>query len=53
MIVGDGYVTRPAWRDTAPFGELIVDQVDAASMVPQLESFWRLFGEQRPKGRAI
>ncbi len=53
MIVGDGYITRSAWRDNASFSELIVDTVNGTTLLPQLDSFWRLFGEHRPVDRAI
>jgi hypothetical protein len=53
LVAGDGYATRPAWKSTAPFAPLIVDQVNPEAMLPLLKAFWLLFGQQRPAGRAI
>ena len=53
MIVGDGYSSKPAWRDAAALGALVVDQVNETNLMPTLNAFWLLFGWQRPIGRAI
>ena len=50
MIVGDGYASQPAWRDTAQFRELVVDQINETTLLSLFQSFWLLFGLQRPEG---
>lgn len=53
MILGDRHATRRVFRDEALLGELRVDHIGEASLLPLLKNFWLLFGEHRPEGRPI
>jgi len=49
LIAGDDYYTAPAFRDQAFLGQHVVEQLDAASLMPIAEAFWLVFGENRPR----
>lgn len=53
LPLADGNATRKAFRDSALLGELRVERIDEAALLPLLKNFWLLFGEQRPEGPAI
>jgi len=53
LPLGDGYASRPAFRDSALLGELRVERIDEAALSPLLKNFWLLFGENRPAGRPV
>lgn len=53
MVLGDGYPTAPAFRDSVLLGEVRAEHIDEASLLPLLRNFWLLFGVQRPIGRPI
>lgn len=48
MVFGDGYPTRTAFKDEALIGELQLDRIEVASLLPLAKSFWLLFGQNRP-----
>ncbi len=53
LPLADGYASRKAFRDSALLGELRVERIDEAALLPLLKNFWLLFGEHRPEGRPI
>lgn len=48
LVSGDGYPTKPAFKDAALIGELRVDQIEIAALLPLAQRFWLLFGMHRP-----
>ena len=53
MILGDGYGTNVAFRDEVLLGQYVIETIDEAALMPTAEAFWLLFGENRPKNRAL
>lgn len=43
LVSGDG-LTPAAWQDTAYLGEVVADTLDADTLKPILDGFWRSFG---------
>jgi len=48
LTAGDGYATKPAWRDFARLPDLIVETFTNETLLPVFKAFWLLFGERRP-----
>ncbi|EJL24718.1 hypothetical protein PMI01_04596 [Caulobacter sp. AP07] len=48
MVLGDGYPVGPAWRNSAYLGEVVDDAMGEQAVQPLIESFWRLFGVDKP-----
>lgn len=48
MVLGDGYPTKPAFKDEALIGELRLDRIEVAPLLPLAQKFWLLFGLHRP-----
>ncbi|MGM4982567.1 AlbA family DNA-binding domain-containing protein [Rhizobium sp. 11_C7_N12_5] len=48
LMISNDSSSKPAWRDRASMGALVVDQVDKATLQPLLKAFWLLFGQRRP-----
>jgi hypothetical protein len=53
MIVGDGYPTALAFRDTVLLGQHVVERIDNDALMAIADAFWLLFGVHRPNGRAL
>ncbi len=53
MVLGDGYATSAAFRDQALLGELRLEHVDDAGLLPVAKRLWLLFGIHRPEGRPL
>lgn len=53
MIFGDHYPTRPAFKDETLIGELRLDRVEVAGLLPLAKRFWLHFGEHRPENQAF
>ena len=47
MVLGDGYPTKPAFKDEALIGELRLDRIEVAPLLPFAQKFWLLFGTHR------
>jgi hypothetical protein len=48
MVLGDGYLTRTAFKDEALVGELRIDRIEVDRLLPFAKKFWLLFGAHRP-----
>jgi hypothetical protein len=53
LFAGSEFRSASSWRDEAQLPELVIDQVQAATIMPVLRAFWLLFGEHRPDGMEI
>ena len=51
MIFDDGDQTRPAFKNETLIGELRMDRIEPASLLPIAQRFWLLFGVHRPANR--
>ena len=49
MLMKNGLTTREAYRDQVLLGELRIDRIDEASLMPIIKNFWLMFGMQRPE----
>lgn len=53
MFYNDHYASRAAYRDQVLLGELRLDHIDEAALMPIARNFWLMMGEKRPEDRPL
>ena len=53
MILGDGFPTAVAFRNSVLLGQHVVERIEVDALMPIARAFWLLFGVQRPNNRAL
>lgn len=48
LLVNEGQLSDPVWRDEATLPSLCIDTINRAALLPLLRSFWFAFGVRRP-----
>lgn len=49
LVLGDKDLSAPAWRDEVHLPAFRAERLDAVSLEPLMQAFWRAFGMRRPR----